>query len=63
MLFTLGNQAGALDWDAREGAGKVGEPGRKAGGRAAVFTWVGSEWLVPRSEPPRQRVFTRSSMA
>lgn len=34
-------------------------PGRRAGGREAVFTSVVSEWLVPRSRPPRPRVFTR----
>lgn len=39
-------------------------PGRRAGGREAVCTSVVSEWLVPRSRPPRPRVVQEeSSMA
>lgn len=59
MVFTLGNRDRALGSRAWKGAGKAEAPVRRAGRREAVFTSVRSEWLVPRSRPPRPRVFTR----
>ena len=59
MVFTIGYGYWVLVSGSQEGAGKAEAPGRRAGGREAVFTSVRSEWLVSRSRPPRPRVFTR----
>lgn len=59
-------RSGIYTWKRRWGPGLgrsegngLGRGAREEGGREAVFTSVRSEWLVPRSRPPRPRVFTR----